>query len=172
MKIRQVLIEIAKPKSIYDEIIDNLITPNFHLKPDLLSELAIGFLTNEKKVDEVIKNGYFIYYFIRATKNQIHSKTSGFHKNTRIKDNLYYDNLEVPDDINLDYKEEVEVKLKKIDSTYVKIHKTYFQEFIWHEYYTLGKTYRQIAKENDHAFSHCLVFHEIKKIKEKIKEII
>jgi hypothetical protein len=172
MKIRQLLCEIATPNSLYDEIINNLITPNFHLKPELLSELSIGFLQNEKKVDEAIKNNYFVYYFIRSVKNQVHSNTSGFHKNTRIKDNIYFDNLEIPDDSDIEFKEEKEEKLKKIDRAYVKIPKSYFQEFLWHEYYTLGKTHRQISKENGGAFSHCLSYHEIKKIKDKLKEIV
>jgi hypothetical protein len=172
MKVRQLLCEIATPNSIYDEIINNLITPHFHLKPELISELAIGFLQNEKKVNEAIKNNYFIYYFIRATKNQIHSNTSGFHKNTRIKDNIYFDNLEIPDNTDIELKEEKEEKLKRIDRAYTRIPKTYFQEFLWHEYYTLGKTHRQIAKENDGAFSHCLSYHEIKKIKDKLKQMV
>jgi hypothetical protein len=172
MKIRQLLCEIATPNSIYDEIINNLITPNFHLKPALLSELSIGFLQNEKKVDEAIKNNYFVYYFIRSVKNQIHSNTSGFHKNTRIKDNIYFDNLEIPDESDIELKELKELKLLRIDKIYTTIQKSYFQEFIWHEYFTKGKTYRQISKENEGAFSHCLAFHEVSKIKKKIKEII
>ena len=172
MKIRQLLCEIAKPNTIYDEIIDNLITPNFHLKPELISELAIGFLQNETKVNKAIKEGYFIYYFIRATKNQIHSNTSGFHKNTRIKDNIYFDNLEIPDESDIELKELKELKLQQIDRAYTQIPKTYFQEFIWSQYFTLGKTYRQISKENEGAFSHCLVFHEVAKIKKKVKEIV
>ena len=172
MKIRQILVEIATTNSIYDEIINNLITPNFHLKPELISELAIGFLQNEKKVDEAIKNNYFVYYFIRAAKNQIHSKTSGFHKNTRIKDNIYYDNIEIVDESDIELKEEKERKLLRIDRAYTTIPKSYFQEFVWNEYYTLGKTYRQIAKENEGAFSHCLAFHEVAKIKKILKEKI
>ena len=172
MKVRQLLCEIATPNTIYDEIINNLITPNFHLKPELISELAIGFLQNEKKVDEAIKNNYFVYYFIRAAKNQIHSKTSGFHKNTRIKDNIYYDNMEIIDESDIELKEEKERKLLQIDRAYTKIPKTYFQEFIWHEYYSKGKTYRQISKENEGAFSDCLAFHEVAKIKKILKEII
>lgn len=172
MKIRQLLVEIATPNTIYDEIINNLITPNFHLKPELISELAIGFLQNEKKVDLAIKEKYFTYYFIRAAKNQIHSKTSGFHKNTRIKDNIYYDNIEIIDESDIELKEEKERKLLQIDRAYTTIPKTYFQEFIWHEYYSKGKTYRQIAKENEGAFSHCLAFHEVAKIKKLLKEKI
>jgi hypothetical protein len=131
----------------------------------LISEIAISFLENEKKVDEVIKQGYFLYYFIRTVKNNVHSNTSPFYKNTVIRDHIYYDNLEIIDEDEIDYKSEREVKYLQIDKAYTKIPKTYFQEFVWQEYYSKGKTYRQIAKENDNVFSHCLVFHEVSKIK-------
>jgi hypothetical protein len=59
-----------------------------------------------------------------------------------------------------------EEKFIQIDRAYTKIPKTYFQEMVWHEYYTKGKTHRQIAKELN--ISHCLSFVEIKKIKEEV----
>jgi hypothetical protein len=76
------------------------------------------------------------------------------------------------DETDIELKEEKERKLLRIDRAYTTIPKTYFQEFIWNEYYTLGKTYRQIAKENEGAFSHCLAFHEVAKIKKILKEKI
>lgn len=170
--IRTILKEVATKNSIYDEIIDNIIRPNFHLKPELLSELSISFLENEKKLNDVISKGYFLYYFIRAVKNNVHSNTSPFYKNTIIRDHIYYDNVEVIDDTDIDFKIEKEEKLQRIDRAYTKIPKTYFQEFLWHEYYTKGKTHRQIAKENENTFSHCLVFHEIKKIREQVKKLV
>jgi hypothetical protein len=115
MNIRQILEEIATNGSIYDEILTNLLSPNLHLKPELISELAISFLENEKKVNEVIKGNYFLYYFIRAAKNNIASNTSPFQ---------------------------------------------------WTQYFVQGKTHRQIAKELN--ISHCLSFHEIRKIKEEL----
>jgi hypothetical protein len=169
----KVLIEIATKGSIYDEIIDNIIQPNFNLKPELISELAISFLENQKKVGEVIKQGYFLYYFIRAVKNNVHSNTSPFYKNTVIKDTLYYDNIEIIDDEKqIDDKMDDEEKYLLIDRAYVSIPKNYFQEFVWHEYYSKGKTYRQIANENENVFSHCLVYHEVKKIKDKLKILL
>jgi hypothetical protein len=170
--IRNLLNEIAKPNSIYDEIIDNIIRPNFHLKPELLSEISISFLENEKKVNEVITKGYFLYYFIRTIKNNVHSNTSPFYKNTTIRDHVYYDNIDLVDNSDIELKIEKELKLQRIDKAYTQIPKTYFQEFLWHEYYTMGKTHRQIAKENENSFSHCLVFHEVKKIREKLKKLV
>jgi hypothetical protein len=148
----------------------NIITPNFHLIPELISELSIGFLENEEKVDQIIKDGWFKYYFIRSCVNQIKSSTSGFHKNTRIKDFQYIDNLEIIDDTDIEIKQDKEEKYLIIDKIYTTIPKTYFQEFLWHEYFLKGKTHRQIAKENN--ISHCLSFHEIKKIKVEIMKKI
>jgi hypothetical protein len=168
--IRQLLQEIAKPGSLYDEIISNIIQPNFHLKNELISELAISFLENEKKVNEVIDKGYFNYYFIRACINQIKSNTSPFHKNNRIKDFTFIENIEILDDTDIELKQSKEEKYIRIDRAYVKIPKTYFQEYLFQEYFTKNKTFRQIAKEND--ISHCLVFHEVTKVKNQLKNII
>lgn len=164
------LVEITTKGSVYDEIIDNIITPNFHLKPELISELSIGFLENRNKVNSVIEQGYFLYYFIRSVKNQVHSKTSGFYRVTRIKENVPIDNIAIIDDSDLERKKEVEELYQIIDKCYVRIPKSYFQDFLWHEYYTLNKTHRQIGMEND--ISHVLSFHEIKKLKEKLIEKI
>jgi hypothetical protein len=149
---------------------DNIIKPNYHLKPELISELAISFLENRNRVEQVIKQGYFLYYFIRACKNQVHSNTSPFHKNNRLQENIYYDNMEFVDDSDIELIEEMEEKFKRIDKAYVKIPKTHFQDILWGEYFTKGKTLREIGKE--YEISHCLVFHEIKKIKEQMKKII
>lgn len=170
--IRDLLKEITKPNTIYDEIIDNIIRPNFHLKPALISELAISFLENEIKVNEVIKKGYFLYYFIRAVKNNVHSSTSPFYKNTVIRDNIYYDNIDLIDDSDIEQKMENEERYLQIDKIYTKIPKTYFQEFVFQEYFSKGKTYRQIANENENVFSHCLVFHEVTKIKKILKDLL
>ena len=118
----------------------------------------------------VIEQNYFLYYFIRTVKNQIHSKTSGFYKNTRIKEHIPIDNIQFIDESDLEQKKQIEELYQLIYKSYIKIPKTYFQEYLWHEYYTLNKTHRQIGSEND--ISHCLSFHEIKKIKEKLIEEI
>ena len=164
--IDKVLVEVATKGSVYDEIIDNIIQPNFHLKPELISELSIGFLENREKLNKVIQEGWFIYYFIRSVKNQVHSNTSGFHRVTRIKDNIMIDNIVFIEESDLELKYEIEEKYKLIDSCYVRIPKTYFQDFLWNEYYFLNKTHRQIGTENN--ISHILSFHEIKKLKEKL----
>ena len=170
MNIRQVLEQIATKGSIYDEVMDNLLSPNTHLKPELISELAISFLENEKKVNEVIEANYFLYYFIRACSNNIKSSTSPFHKNVRIKDNIYIDNIDIEDLTDIEIKLEKEEKYKLIDRNYVKIKKTHFQDILWTQYFVEGKTHRQIGKELQ--ISHCLSFHEIRKIKEELLEKI
>lgn len=170
MNIRQILEEIATEGSIYDEVLTNILHPNLHLKPELISELAISFLENENKVNEVIKANYFLYYFIRAAKNNVASSTSPFHKNVRIKDNMFIDNIDMEDLTDIELKLEKEEKYKLIDRNYVKIKKTHFQDILWTQYFIEGKTHRQIGKEQQ--ISHCLSFHEIRKIKEELLEKI
>jgi hypothetical protein len=170
MNIRQVLEQIATKGSIYDEVMDNLLSPHLHLKPELISELAISFLENEEKVNEVIKANYFLYYFIRACSNNIKSSTSPFHKNVRIKDNLFIDNIDIEDLTDIELKIEKEEKFLLIDRNYTRIPKTYFQDLVWSKYFVEGKTHRQIGKELE--ISHCLSFHEIKNIKVQLVEKI
>ena len=166
MNIHQVLVQIATKGSIYDEILTNILSPNIHLKPELISELAISFLENEEKVNEVIKANYFIYYFVRACQNNVRSNTSPFHKNVRIKDNMFIDNIDIEDLTDIELKKEKEEKYKLIDKNYIKIPKNYFQDILWTKYFIEGKTHRQIGKELE--ISHCLSFHEIRKIKEEL----
>jgi len=166
--VNQLLIEIATPNTIYDEIINNLIAPRYDLKPELISEIAISFLENKEKIDEVYKQGYFKYYFINTVKNQIHSNTSTFHKNVRIKDYEYIDQITiVDDDDDIEYKILFEEKLESIQRVYGKIKKNWFQATIWEEYFINNKTYRQI--EEDWSIDHCLAFHTVKKMKNLIK---
>jgi hypothetical protein len=168
--VRQILEEIADPNSIYGEIMDNILRPHTHLKPELISELAISFLENETKVNQVIEQGYFLYYFIRSVTNNIRSNTSPFYKNNVVKDHIFYENIEIIDDTDIELKMEKEIKFQQIDRAYTKIPKTFFQEYVWHSYFTQGKTYRQIASENENEFSYCLVFHEVRKIKDQLKK--
>jgi len=170
MNIRQILEQIATKGSIYDEILTNLLSPNIHLKPELISELSISFLENEDKVNEVIRANYFIYYFIRAAKNNIASNTSPFHKNVRIQDHMFIDNIDIEDFTDIELKIEKEQKYQLIDRNYTKIKKTHFQDLIWTQYFIENKTHRQIAKELE--ISHCLSWHEIKNLKDKLIENI
>jgi hypothetical protein len=165
--IRKILEEIATPNSQYDIILDNILKPNYHLKNELISELAISFLEKEDKVNEVIKNGYFKFYFIRACVNNIKSNTSPFYRNNVVKERLLLDDIIIQEDSDIELKMDKERKYLMIDSEYVKIPKTFFQEFVWHEYFTQGKTYRQIAQEN--AMNYTIIFREVKKVKTELK---
>lgn len=169
MNINQILEEIMQKNSIYDEIINNLITPRFDLKPELISEIAISFLENKEKIEEIYQQGYFKYYFINVVKNQVHSNTSPFHKNVRIQDYEYNDNTTVLDD-NRDIENKIlfEQKLELINKVYKDLKKNWFQSEMFHQYYILNKTYRQI--ENEFGVDHILVFHTIKKLKTRIKK--
>ena len=167
--INDILIQITTPNSIYDEIINNLIQPRFDLKPELISEISISFLENRVKVEEAYEKGYFKYYFINTVKNQIHSNTSSFHKNIRIQDNEYFENYEyIEDDTTIDDKIEFEERLNLINKMYKETKKTWFEATLWDEYFIKNKTYREIG--NEYSINHCLVFHNVSKIKKQIQK--
>ena len=167
MTINNILIEITTKGSIYDEIIDNIIQPRFDLKPELISEIAISFLENKIKVEEAIEKGYFKYYFINTVRNQIHSNTSSFHKNIRIQDNEYFENYGyLEDDTTIEDKIEFEERLELINQIYKDTKKTWFENQMFEEYFIKNKTYREIGKE--YGINHCLIFHNVKKMKEQI----
>lgn len=167
MDINEILIEITTKGSVYDEIINNLLTPRVDLKPELISELSISFLENKKKIEEVYELGYFKYYFINAVKNQVHSNTSSFHKNIRIQDYEFYEEfLDIKDDDDLDMKILFEEKLDKVNEVYKGVKKSWFEDKMWEEYFINNKTYREIERE--YGLDHCLVFHNVKKVKDKI----
>jgi hypothetical protein len=136
------------------------------MKPELISELAISFLEKEDKVNEVIEKGYFLYYFLRSVTNNVRSNTSPFYRNNIVKERFLFDNIDIVDESDIDTKQEKEIKFQKIDRAYTKIPKSYFQEFVWHEYYSKGKTYREIGAENEMSYS--IIFYEIKKIKDQL----
>jgi hypothetical protein len=169
MKINDILIEITTKGSIYDEIMNNLLSPRFELKPELISELSLSFLENREKIEKVYEMGYFKYYFINSVKNQVHSNTSPFHKNIRIKDYDYLqDYTDLPNDDDIQEKILFEERLDKVNEIYKLTSKTWFEDRMWEEYFVNGKTYRQIEKE--YGLDHCLVFHNVKKVKQKIQK--
>ena len=169
MNINQILTEIVTKGSIYDEIINNIISPRLDLKPELISELSISFLENKDKIEKVYEMGYFKYYFINSVKNQVHSKTSPFHKNIRIKDYDYIqDYIDLPSDDDIQEKILFEERLDLVNEIYKSTNKTWFEDRMWEEYFVNNKTYRQIEKE--YGIDHCLIFHNVKKVKNKIQK--
>lgn len=169
MKINDILIEITTKGSIYDEIMNNLLSPRFELKPELISEISLSFLENKDKIEKVYEMGYFKYYFINTIKNQVHSNTSPFHKNIRIKDyDFIQDYIDIPNDDDIQEKIQFEERLDKVNQIYRDTSKSWFEDRMWEEYFVNGKTYRQIEKE--YGLDHCLVFHNVKKVKQKIQK--
>jgi hypothetical protein len=81
MKINQILEDIANPKSIYSEIMDNVLYEKRHLKNELISEIAVSYLSRPKKIEKIWREGYGRYFFIRTVLNNINSNTSPFYKN-------------------------------------------------------------------------------------------
>lgn len=170
-----ILTYIASAGTIYDEIINNMIEPNFHLKPELISEIAISFLGNQDKVNEVIKNGYFNYYFIMTVKNQVHSKTSSFHKINRMTKGVFNEPIETfamnMDDGSIQDKEEQEIKEKQLQLLEEILNDTkvtWFEKEIYDLYFHKGYSYRQIEEET--GIDHCLAWTKIKNIKNRIKK--
>ena len=167
-----ILQEICRKGSEFDQIIDNIIAPNYHQKPELISEIAVGFYNNENNILNSIKNNYFKYFFIRTVKNQVHSSTSSFHKNCRMdvagELNENYDAQY--DDQEINKKELLEYKCELIDRALDKVKVTYFEAEMFKMYYYKHYTYRQIEKECN--VDHVLAYITVKKVVEKIKKQI
>jgi len=174
MKIDQILKDIADPKSIYSEIMDNILYPRIDLKLELISEIAISYLSRPKKIEKVWEEGYGKYFFIRTVINNVKSNTSPFYKNCiktdyELIDGWDYD-IEDTSSQEIELKIEKEEKLKKIDNSYKKINKDWFKAQMWDDYYIKGKTFRQI--EEDWDIDHCLVWHTVNNMRKDIKKNI
>jgi RNA polymerase sigma factor (sigma-70 family) len=164
---------IASAGTIYDEIINTVIQPNFHQKPELVSEIAISFLNNQDSVNKAIDGGYFNYYFINVVKNQVHSKTSTFHKNVRKTStcSIPVDEIDIVDEQDdLEYKilneKQNDILVEVLDD--IKV--SWFEKEIFQMYFEQGMTYRAI--ESKTGIDHCLCFTVIKKLKSKINKQI
>lgn len=173
MQLNKILEEICQKGSIYDEIMDNILGRNIHLKTELISEISLSYLENKDKIEEVYAQGYFKYFFIRTVTNQVNSNTSPFYKNVISTGlDIINNNFDVIDDSEdvIEDKIEFEDKLNLINDEYKKLKKTWFTETMWNEYFIKNKTYRQI--EEDWSIDHVLAWHTINKMKNKIKNEI
>lgn len=155
---------IASGGSVYDQIIDTIIAPNYHYKEELISELAISFLGNKKSVDKALKGGYFNYYFIRTVKNQVHSSTSPFHFNVRQTSNQGLEASWLADELeddqeDLQYKMMIEEQQDILDQVLDEIKVTYFEGEMFRMYYKDGLSFRKIEKltGTDHVTVHSTV---------------
>lgn len=167
MEINELLTEICTSGSIYDEIMNNIITPNYNLKPALISEISLYILENQSKIKKVNKKGYLKYYFIRICQNQVHSKTSPFHKNNRVQDTYQIENFELIDENeDLQFKEEKEFELQQLTNARKKAKLSWYETQIAEEYFDNNKTLRAIEKE--YGIDHVSIFLTVKEIKEKI----
>ncbi len=174
MKIEDILKKIVTKGTIWDEIIENIIYPKSHLKPELISEIALGYLENKEKIEDIWEKGYFKYYFISTVRNQIRSNTSSFHKNIRITDyNTFEDGFELTAENNDDdilEKMEIELKISTVKNLLNVIPITWFERQMFIEYYMNHRTYRNI--EEEYTLDHVLVWKTVKKVREiVIKEL-
>lgn len=164
---------IASGGSIYDQIIDTIIAPNYHYKDELISELAVSYLNNQESVNKALKEGYFNYYFISSVKNQVHSSTSPFHKNVRqtsnegIEASWLADQL-VDDNEDIEYKKMLDCQQEILDKVMDDIEVTYFQAQMFRMYYIEGLSYRKIEKET--GVDHVTVHSTVSNIRDKIFE--
>lgn len=169
MHLDKILQEICTKGSIYDEILDNILGRNIHLKMELISEISLSYLENKEKIEEIYAQGYFKYFFIRTITNQVHSNTSPFYKNVIATSldsiNNDYDIIDESEE-TIQNKIEFEKKLELVDKTYKDIKKTWFDDTIWIDYYKNNKTHRQIEK--DWGIDHVLSWHTINKLRKKI----
>lgn len=174
--IHTVLTYIASAGTIFDQFIDNIIAPNYEQKPELISELAVSFLSNEESVNKAIRGNYFQYYFINAVKNQVHSKTSSFHKNVRRTREQFSEPLgtwalSIPDDEQeLRDKELIEEKYNMLNEILEDTNVSWFEKEIYDLYFNKNYTYRQIEAETN--IDHCLAWVTVDKIKKRIKKQI
>lgn len=171
MKIDQILTQIYTKNSIYDEIIDNILYPKLEQKGGLLSEIALAYLENASKIEDIYEKGYFKYYFINTVRNQVRSSSSSFHKNMRLQNDIEINDIPEINDISQDSTIEEKIKfeedLKKVKKTKAKCGITWFESQMLKEYYDYNKTYRKI--EEEYGLDHVLVFKTVKKAIKKIQ---
>lgn len=155
----------------FDEVINNLIQPNFKHKPALHTELAISLLSNRDKSNEAIREGWFKYLFINVAKNQIHSKTSPFHSNNRkeVFADVDVTNLMVYDDSDddLDYKMQMEEDMQELQAATNQTKLSWFESEMKRLYWDEGKTLREI--EDEYGIDHCAVYKVVTRVKNKIE---
>jgi hypothetical protein len=168
--IDQILTEIYRKGSIYDEMVSNMIGHHKEYKAPLLSEISLSYLENSEKIEKIYEEGWFKYYFLNTVRNQLFSSTSSFFKNNRIKD---FGSLEIPDvidDTTIEDKIDFEEKLDSVMYAYTQVKKNWFDNEMFQQYYTNGLTYRAIEKE--YGVDHCLAWHNINRTKNKIKKYL
>ncbi len=179
ISINKILEEICKPGSIYDIILEKNLSTNNHLKPELISELAISFLEKPEEIIKSYKEGWFRYKFSRAVTNQIQSKTSPFHRQVRmtLNDRLksdkspieWLDNILVDETYEqselADYVEYINQKKRK---AIAETKMTWYESEIVKMYFEQGYSTRQIEKID--GIDHVSVWKTIKAYKNKVKK--
>lgn len=172
--VNDILEQIAQTGSIYDEIIDNILTSNKDLKGCLLSEIYLYILENQDKVQDVIDKKYFKYWFVRVIQNQVKSSTSPFYTNCRQTTNHKFGTdafqMELYDeaDTGLDealYKEELFAALEQART---EVLTTWFDSEVFRFYYDDDMTYRAI--EAEYGIDHCLAYVSVKKSRNMLKK--
>ena len=180
-KIDNILKQIATEGSIYDEIMDNILssTRNYTLdkKSELISEIAISMLSNQANVLKQYESNTFKYWFIRVVSNQVKSTTSPFYKNARETitskfgtEDFNFNMYDEEEDDSIEQLQLIENRMKLIQQVRKEINCTWFEAEVFKLYYDEGYTYRRI--EEEFGIDHCLAWNSVKKVRERLKKAI
>ena len=158
---------------------DNILSPNLHLKSALISELTIHLYNQKEKTEKAYNEGWFKFYFISICKNQIQSNRSSFHVNVRqsldARHNKYFNKIQ--DSMNgfsIEEQEENELSENYNSALYIQAKKNLEIKCSWVEnemakkHWEEGMTFREIQKYYDNALAYSRAFQLCKAWKEKL----
>jgi len=176
-KIEQVTREVFKPGSIYDEIIDNILSYNVHLKNPLLSEIGMYICENKKKIAKMVDEKYFKYWFINFVRIQATKRNASLYANERLTiskqfgtEEFDFNMYEKEEDDDITIKELLEERWDMLKVAREEVKVSWFDAEMFRLYYDEKKTYRAI--EEEYNINHVLVFNSVKKVREKLKKHI
>jgi hypothetical protein len=162
--------EMCRRGSIWNDIIDNIIGNDPSLKRALISEIALNFLEKREKIELLLNEQHFKYYFIQTVMNQVRSNTSPLYKNYKKSlsggEEFDFSAYEKIDENDIEEKIDKEKKLKDIEEGLLKIKISWFEGQMFKLYFKDGLTYRQIEK--DWGINFLTAYSAVKRVKEKL----
>jgi DNA-directed RNA polymerase specialized sigma24 family protein len=173
MNLDEFLEEMCRRGSIWNDIIDNIIGGDGGMKRALISEIAISFLERREKIEEILNEQHFKYYFIQTIMNQVRSNTSPLYKNHKMMiakgEEFDFSHLDMIENNDIEEKIEREEKLLNIEEKLLKIKISWFEGQMFNLYYKQGLTYRQI--ESEWGINFLTAYSAVKRVKEKLMKI-
>jgi hypothetical protein len=189
--INEILTEIATKGSIYNDIIDNIRTQQDFNKDALISEIAISFIKNKDKIENLYNTNQLKYWFVKVVLNQVKSTTSPYHKNNKQtllfklnynpNESFDYFDVQIDDtDVDGDLNDNIDIEDKlQEELQYIALEEarkvvdqdvSWFEQQMFIEYYDHNKTYRAI--EAEYGIDHCLAFISVKKYRNKLNKVL